>query len=66
MNCAPGGKVAAFTEMTTARGWLSARLDDVTGDPAQASTTPLCAGAAPANMIEHGSDHNPGGHTTIR
>lgn len=47
-------EVAAFTDMTPPRGWLSAWLHDVTGDPAQASTTLLCAGAAPAKAIEHG------------
>lgn len=58
-------EVAAFTEMTPARGWLSAWLHDVTGDPAQASTTTLlCAGAALAKAIEHGSDHDLGGHPT--
>jgi hypothetical protein len=55
-------EAVVFTEMTPLRGWLSAWLHDVTGDPAQASTTLLCAGAALANAIEHGSDHDPGGH----
>jgi hypothetical protein len=37
---------AAFAEMASARGRLSAWLHGVTGDPAQAGTVPLCAGDA--------------------